>query len=150
MPAKSQAQQRFFGAIKGGEIQKPKGMSGKVVDEFAGTKRTGLPQHLADGREGDMTNTGFQQSSQVRGGRGARPEWMEKMTVTKLPETLADGKWAGKAFAGNKGGLHRATGTPEGKPIPVYRVKKAAHSKDSHVQHMAQAAININPGRYGK
>lgn len=149
MPAKSQAQQRFFGAIKGGEIPKPRGLSDKVVDEFAGTKRKGLPEHLADGRS-DMTNTTFQQSSPVRGATGSRPEWMEKMTVTRMPEALADGKWASKAFGSNKGGLHRATGTPEGKPIPVYRVKKAAHSKDSHVEHMAQAAININPARYGK
>ncbi len=146
MPSKSKAQQRFFGAIKGGAIPRPAGMSDKVVDEFARTRRTGLPEHLADGRKA-MTNTGFQQGETKRG--GSRPAWMEKVPVTKLPENLADGKWAAKAFGSNKGGLHRATGTP-GKPIPVYRVKKAAHSKDSHVQHMAQAAININPGRYGK
>lgn len=148
MPAKSQAQQRFFGAIKGGEIKKPKGMSDRVVDEFATTKRKGLPEHLADGRSNAMTNTGFQQSEVRRSSPGSRPEWMERLTVTKMPESLADGKWAGKAFGSNKGGLHRATGTPEGKPIPPYRVRKASHSKDSHVQHMAQAAINIDPGRY--
>lgn len=159
MPARSQAQQRYFGAIRGGEIPKPKGMTDKVVDEFAhlpgGTKRKGLPEHLADGRSKPMTNTAFQQTSPVRGtsatsGPGSMPQWMERMTVTKMPEALADGKWAAKAFSGNKGGLHRATGTPEGKPIPVYRVKKAAHSQNSHVEHMAQAAIKINPGRYGK
>lgn len=97
-----------------------------------------------------MTNTGFQQGESARrGAPDATPAWMQRMTVTKMPEMLADG-WASQAFAGNEGGLHRATGTPEGKPIPVYRVRKAAQSKDSHVQHMAQAAININPGRYGK
>lgn len=148
MPSKSQAQQRFFGAIKGGTIPKPKGMSDQVVDEFARTKRTGLPEHLAEGRQ-PMTNTGFQQREAQRSAPGSRPAWMENMTVTRMP-SLADGKWAGKAFGSNKGGLHRATGTPEGKPIPVYRVKKAANSGNSHVQHMAQAAINIDPSRYGK
>lgn len=98
-----------------------------------------------------MTNTGFQQSEPARrSAPDATPAWMQRMTVTKMPEMMADGKWAAAAFAGNKGGLHRATDTPEGKPIPVYRVRKAAQSQNSHVQHMAQAAININPGRYGK
>lgn len=96
-----------------------------------------------------MTNTGFQQSNEVRrGAPDATPAWMQRLTVAKMPEILADGKWASQAFAGNKGSLHRATGTPEGKPIPVYRVRKASQSKDSHVRHMAPAAININPKRY--
>ena len=56
--------------------------------------------------------------------------------------------WLAKAFAHNKGGLHRATGTPQDKPIPVKKVEAAAHSGDTHKEHMAQAAINANPGRY--
>lgn len=153
MPAVSQAQQRYFGAIKGGEIPRPQGLSDKVVGEFARTARKGLPERvkpMADGRSG-MTNTGFQQSEAVRNaGPGSRPEWMERITVTKTPTALADGKWAAQAFAGNKGGLHRATDTPEGKPIPTYRVRAAADSKNGHVRHMAQAAINVDPSRYGK
>ena len=59
----------------------------------------------------------------------------------------ADGQLS-DAFDSNKGGLHRATGTPENQPIPVGKVKAAAHSKDSHLHHMAQAAINMNPRHY--
>lgn len=60
--------------------------------------------------------------------------------------------WMERAFAHNKGGLHRATGTPAGETIPKKKVYKAEHSKDSHVRHMAQAAANANPGRrrYGQ
>ena len=52
------------------------------------------------------------------------------------------------AFGQNKGGLHRATHTPQGQPIPPKKVESAAHSGNSHVHHMAQAAINANPGKY--
>jgi len=50
--------------------------------------------------------------------------------------------WMEKAFAHNKGGLHRATHTPQGQKIPEKKVYRAAHSKDPHVRHMAQAAEN--------
>ncbi len=115
MPSVSASQQRYFGAIKGGAIPKPKGMTDQVVDEFASTPRTGLPErapkpHMADG-----------------GGSG---------------------HWAARAFANNKGGLHRALNVPEGKTIPAYRVKAAAHSNSSHLQHMAQAALNMNKRHY--
>ncbi len=52
MPSVSRSQQRYFGAIKGGSIPRPKGMRDKVVDEFAHTSLKGLPQHLADGQAG--------------------------------------------------------------------------------------------------
>lgn len=48
-------------------------------------------------------------------------------------------KWMKEAFAHNKGGLHRATHTPEGETIPLYKIEKAAHSSDPHVRHMAAA-----------
>jgi hypothetical protein len=51
-------------------------------------------------------------------------------------------EWMEKAFSKNKGGLHRATHTPEGEKIPAYKVSKAANSSDPHVRHMAQAAKN--------
>ena len=50
--------------------------------------------------------------------------------------------WMQKAFAGNKGGLHRATHTPAGEKIPASKIYRAANSKDPHVRHMAQAAKN--------
>jgi hypothetical protein len=39
-----------------------------------------------------------------------------------------------------KGGLHRALGVPEDKPIPKEKLEAARHSKNSHVQHMANFA----------
>ena len=148
MPATSKAQQalmaiaehspeKLYGRNKG--VAK---MSQSQLHDFAATKRKGLPEHVPHLEDG-MTNTGYQQSEKF--GRGS--SWMERgraMADGKAPE-----KWAGKAFAKNEGGLHRATGTPEGKPIPVYRVKRAAASGTPHEKKMAQAAININPRRYG-
>lgn len=52
--------------------------------------------------------------------------------------------WMQEAFGHNKGGLHRATHTPEGQKIPAGKMQKALHSKDPHVEHMAQAAANAN------
>jgi hypothetical protein len=39
-----------------------------------------------------------------------------------------------------KGGLHRALGIPEDKPIPAERLEEARNSKNSHVAHMANFA----------
>lgn len=125
-------------------------MSDKVIDEFAATKRKGLPEHLADGRK-PMTNTTFQQSERTS---GKRPEWMERAAqhASGVPAPhMADGSgghWMEKAFDSNKGGLHRATNTPAGKTIPSYRVKKMAGSGTPHQKQMANAAINANPGKY--
>ncbi|MBB5701556.1 hypothetical protein FHS76_001407 [Ochrobactrum daejeonense] len=64
MPAKSQAQQKAAGAAlaaKRGEMKKSElfgaskemyeSMSEKELEEFAGTKRKGLPQHKEDGKK---------------------------------------------------------------------------------------------------
>ena len=45
MPAVSQKQQKFFGAILGGAIDKPKGMTTDQVKDFAATPRKDLPEH---------------------------------------------------------------------------------------------------------
>ena len=45
MPAKSKAQQRYFGMMEAGKIP-AKGVSPKVMDEFAKTKTTGLPNKV--------------------------------------------------------------------------------------------------------
>lgn len=50
--------------------------------------------------------------------------------------------WMEKAFSKNKGGLHRATNTPQGQKIPEKKLYGALHSKNSHVEHMAEAAAN--------
>lgn len=55
--------------------------------------------------------------------------------------------WMERAFAHNKGGLHRATHTPAGETIPKKKLYRAARARDPHEQHMAQAAINANKGR---
>ena len=45
MPAKSRAQQRFFGYLKSNpEERKRRGISAKDVDDFASTKHKGLPE----------------------------------------------------------------------------------------------------------
>lgn len=158
MPSRSQAQQRFFGAVLGGAVPKPKGMTIGQVKDFARTKRSGLPErapHLGDG----MTNTTFQQSEPVRSGK--RPDWMERATkpasqasaAPKPPAPkgkrmygvphMADGKWAAEAFGSNKGGLHRALDVPLGKKIPAGKLNAATHSRSGHLRHMAQAAKNI-------
>jgi hypothetical protein len=43
----------------------------------------------------------------------------------------------------NKGGLHRALGVPEGEKIPEAKLESAKHSKNSHVQHMANFAATM-------
>lgn len=42
-----------------------------------------------------------------------------------------------------KGGLHRALHVPEGEPIPAAKLEAAKHSKNSHVQHMANFAATM-------
>lgn len=62
----------------------------------------------------------------------------------------ADGHWMEKAFknAGKPGhSLHASLNVAAGKPIPAGKMTKALQSKDSHVQHMAQAAENAGAGR---
>lgn len=39
-----------------------------------------------------------------------------------------------------KGGLHRALGIPEDKPIPTERLEKARNSNNEHVRKMAEFA----------
>lgn len=51
-----------------------------------------------------------------------------------------DGHWMEKAFAHNKGKLHRETGTPEGKKIPEKKIEKAEHSKSTTVKREANLA----------
>lgn len=114
MPATSVRQRRYFGAIAGGAIPKPQGMTDKTVHDFASTKEKGLPAkatHLADG--------------------GTPGHWMER------------------AFAHNKGGLHRALHVPEGKTIPKAKVAKAAEA-GGHLGKMAQAAENAGGVRKRK
>ena len=110
------------------------------------------------------SNSTFQQSEST--GNGG--DWMERaramkppsVAATKMPQAtnakfrakppsqvphMADGgKWAPRAFnPSHKGRLHRALGVPEDKTIPESKLNAAAHSKSSHLRHMAQAAKNI-------
>ncbi len=52
MPSRSIRQRRYFGAIQGGAIPRPKGMTDQTVHDFASTSEKGLPEtapHMADG-----------------------------------------------------------------------------------------------------
>ena len=51
-------------------------------------------------------------------------------------------KWIAKATQ-NKGGLHRATGTPEGEKIPEKKIRKAEHSDSPKVRKEAQLAEEL-------
>ena len=146
MPSVSQAQQRYFGAIKGGAIARPKGMTAKTVDDFAKTKRSGLPEHLANGKKpgfntssnistgrSPMTNTTFQQNEKSF---GQPPSWMEKKPSGPMladgKKCMADGRpaWmgivakhaAGKAAPNASGGGHWMASIAA--ETPNYRVRK--------------------------
>lgn len=43
-----------------------------------------------------------------------------------------------------KGGLHRALGISEDKPIPKEKIEAATHSSNSHIAHMARFAKNMS------
>ncbi len=47
-----------------------------------------------------------------------------------------------------KGGLHKATHTPEDKPIPGYKLAEALRSKNAHMRKMAQFAKNAKKWRH--
>lgn len=42
----------------------------------------------------------------------------------------------------HKGKLHKALGVPAGKPIPLGKIEKAAHSKSPTLRKEAQFALN--------
>jgi hypothetical protein len=43
-----------------------------------------------------------------------------------------------------KGGLHKALGIAEGKPIPEEKKEEAANSSNPHMQKMGQFALNAS------
>ena len=49
---------------------------------------------------------------------------------------------------GHKGALHRALHAKPGSKIPLATLKKAAHSKDPHLMHMAEFALNMRGNRH--
>jgi hypothetical protein len=62
--------------------------------------------------------------------------------------TVAKDKWIQKATdrmeeKGTVGSLHRATGTPEGKKIPLEKVRAKAASDDPKMRKKAQFALNV-------
>jgi hypothetical protein len=87
--------------------------------DFAATPSKGLPQHIG----------------KKYYGQGEQPD-----------------KWSQEAFsrAGEKGhSLHASLHVPEGQPIPKEKVRAASHSHNPHLQHQAQAALNMNKRYYG-
>ena len=57
MPAKSKAQQRFFGyLLSNPDERKKEGVSRKVAREFAGTKHKGLPEKVKEGIDDSIIN----------------------------------------------------------------------------------------------
>ncbi len=133
IPSKSVAQQHYFGAIKGGSIPKPKGMSDKVVDEFARTSTAGLPKHVSTKADGKMaTNTMFQQKEST--GK-KRPDWMERavphMADGSIPEGPPDDSNEGTSDPNDPGeGLSGPAGRaprpqPRRSPVPPGQVMAA-------------------------
>jgi hypothetical protein len=54
MPSVSKSQRKFFGFLKGNPSEaKKRGISGKVVDEYASTKEKGLPNKVSS-KKSDM------------------------------------------------------------------------------------------------
>lgn len=133
MPATSVRQRKFFGAVRGGAIPKPKGMSDQAVKDFASTPEKGLP------KETDRRDT-----------KERKPYGAPAPAPHMADGGKADGHWMEKAFknAGKPGhSLHASLNVAADKPIPAGKMAKALLSKDSHVQHMAQAAENAGAGR---
>ena len=57
MPAKSKAQQRFFGyLLSNPDERKKEGVSRKVARDFAGTKHKGLPEKVKEGIDDSIIN----------------------------------------------------------------------------------------------
>jgi hypothetical protein len=57
MPAKSKAQQRFFGyLLSNPDERKKEGVSRKVARDFAGTKHKGLPEKVKEGIDDSVIN----------------------------------------------------------------------------------------------
>jgi hypothetical protein len=54
--------------------------------------------------------------------------------------------WIQKAIK-HPGGLHKATGTPEGEKIPASKISKAKNSSNPHVRKMAQFAETLKKVR---
>jgi hypothetical protein len=155
IPAKSQAQQKFFGAVLGGTIPRPHGMTTKQAHDFAATPRTGLPRHLADGgifveREGVAPGTAHWMELIRAGTVPGKQMPSQRVPVDHMADGrrpakyYGEGKWASEAFKpSHKGMLHRALHVPEGQKIPAGKMSSALHSDSPHVRHMAQAAKNI-------
>lgn len=50
-------------------------------------------------------------------------------------------KWMQRAFAKNKGALHRSLGVPEDEPIPASKLESARNSKDALTRKRAALAL---------
>lgn len=55
---------------------------------------------------------------------------------------VSESNWIAGAIK-HPGGLHRALDVPEGKKIPASKIRKAEHSKNGHLRHMAQLADTL-------
>lgn len=139
MPATSVKQRRYFGAIAGGAIPQPEGMSDKTVHDFAATKEKGLPMKaMADGGKADPIIT------KRRYFNGQGPNVMGGPPQSKY---MADGgHWMESAFknAGKPGhSLHATLGVPKDKKIPGGKLAAATHASSPHTRKMAQLAENV-------
>jgi hypothetical protein len=71
----------------------------------------------------------------------------EKRKINEELLQLNEDKWMQKAFSKKEGSLHNALGVPEGKKIPVSKMRQAL--ANPKLKKKAQAAINANPDVYG-
>lgn len=69
MPAKSKAQQRYFGMVRAGKIKKPKGMSDEDVEKMASTKHKGLPDRVEEDYDNDDYEPAKNICPECEGGR---------------------------------------------------------------------------------
>lgn len=170
MPATSQSQRRYFGWLEHSKSpdaaakRDKSGMTHQQMHDFASTSDKGLPEHaangvvpgkrryfgqntkptmMADGAKGIPDPTGTVQGTQMP--RERRYFGQHNMPGSQGMPHLADGAnghWMEKAFAHNKGGLHRALNVPQGQKIPAGKLSSAENSPNRHTREMANAAAN--------
>ena len=60
----------------------------------------------------------------------------------EVNKPMAAGQWVAKAFANNKGKLHRTLEVAPGQKIPAAKLEKAEHSRNPTTRKEAQLAEN--------
>lgn len=139
------------------------GVQGAKVDEWINRD----DRKANEKRDGLKHTGGFKSGGHVHGDEAEDRRLIDKMVkkdartgkkdggVMALTGTRAKGDYMPRKDGGKtddhwiehahmkKGALHKALDVPEGNKIPGKRLEKAEHSKNKHVERMAQAAENM-------